>query len=77
MLIAFLFFLLMRIDQTMTRVDFTVMIARNVSVTNGSINSKYPGEVNLRSIYGIYNKGTDQMTMHIPTNVDLQYLLHF
>lgn len=69
-------FLLMRIDQTMTRVDFTVMIARNVSVTNGSINSKY-GEVNLGSIYGIYNKGTDQMTMHIPTNVDLQYLLHF
>jgi len=65
-----------RIDQTTTRVDFPVMTARNVSVTNGSINSKY-GEVNLGSIYGIYNKSTDKMTLHIPSSVALQYLLHF
>ncbi|MGA7042806.1 MAG: hypothetical protein WBY71_03985 [Nitrososphaeraceae archaeon] len=65
-----------KIDQTRTRVDFPVMTARSVSVTNGSINSKY-GEVNLGSIYGIYNKSTDKMTMHIPSSVALQYLLHF
>ena len=65
-----------RIDQINTRVDFPVMTARNVSVTNGSINSKY-GEVNLGSIYGIYNKSTDKMTLHIPSSVALQYLLHF
>ncbi|MBV9177031.1 MAG: hypothetical protein JO297_08330 [Nitrososphaeraceae archaeon] len=65
-----------RIDQTTTRVDFPVMTARNVTVSNGSINSKY-GEVNLGSIYGIYNKSTDKMTMHIPSSVALRYLLHF
>lgn len=65
-----------KIDQTRTRVDFPVMTARSVNVTNGSINSKY-GEVNLGSIYGIYNKSTDKMTMHIPSSVALQYLLHF
>src|SRR6188472_887690 len=35
-----------KIDQTRTRVDFPVIIARNVSATNGSINPKY-GQVNL------------------------------
>jgi hypothetical protein len=48
----------------MTRVDLPIVIARNVSVTNGSINLKY-AEVNMGSVYGIYNKNTDKMTMHI------------
>lgn len=64
-----------RIDQTLTRVDFPVAIAKNVSVTNGSINLKY-SEVNLGSIYGIYNKNTDKMTIHIPISTALQYLPH-
>jgi hypothetical protein len=65
-----------RIDQTLTRVDFPIVIARNVSVTNGSINLKYT-EVNLGSVYGIYNKNTDKMIMHIPIRFALQYLPHF
>lgn len=65
-----------RIDQITTRIDFPVMTANNVAVTNGSINSKY-SKVNLGSIYGIYNKSTDKITMHIPTSMALQYLLHF
>lgn len=65
-----------KIDQTRTRVDFPVILARNVSVTNGSINPKY-GQVNLGSVYGIYNKSTDKLTLHIPSSVALQYLLHF
>jgi len=65
-----------RIDQITTRIDFPVMTANNVTVTNGSINSKYT-KVNLGSIYGIYNKSTNEITMHIPTSVALQYLLHF
>jgi hypothetical protein len=64
-----------RIDQTMTRVDLPIVIARNVSVTNGSINLKY-AEVNLGSVYGIYNKNTNKMTMHVPISVALQYLPH-
>jgi hypothetical protein len=64
-----------RIDQTMTRVDLPIIIARNVSVTNGSINLKY-AEVNMGSVYGIYNKNTDKMTIHVPISVALQYLPH-
>ena len=64
-----------KIDQTMTRVDLPIVIARNVSVTNGSINLNY-AEVNLGSVYGIYNKNTNKMTVHIPISVALQYLPH-
>jgi hypothetical protein len=64
-----------RIDQMKTRIDFPIMVANNVAVSNGSINSKY-SKVNLGSIYGIYDKSTDKITMHIPTSVALQYLLH-
>ena len=53
-----------RTGQTTTRVDFPIVIARNISVTNASINLKY-ADVNLGSIYGSYNKNTDKMTMHI------------
>jgi hypothetical protein len=65
-----------RIDQMKTRIDFPIMNANNVAVSNGSVNSKY-SKVNLGSIYGIYDKSTDKITMHIPTSVALQYLLHF
>ena len=60
----------------MTMVDLPIVIARNVSVTNGSINLNY-AEVNLGSVYGIYNKNTNKMTVHIPISVALQYLPHF
>lgn len=65
-----------RIDQMKTRIDFPIMDANNVAVSNGSINSKY-SKVNLGSIYGTYDKSTDKITMHIPTSVALQYILHF
>jgi hypothetical protein len=59
----------------MTRVDFPIVIARNAQYYHGSINLKY-AEVNMGSVYGIYNKNTDKMTMHIPISVALQYLPH-
>jgi len=62
-----------RIDQTTTKVDLPLLFARNVNVTNGLVNLKY-NEVNLGSIYGIYDKASDKMTLHIPINVALQYL---
>jgi hypothetical protein len=63
----------LKIDATKTKVDFPVVFARNVTVTNGSINLKY-GKVNLGGIYGVYDEGTDKITMHIPINVALRYL---
>jgi hypothetical protein len=62
-----------RIDATKTKIDLPLVVARDVSVTNGILNLKY-SEINLSSIYGIYDKTSDEMTLHIPFNIALQYL---
>ena len=62
-----------RVDALRTKIDLPVVLARHVSVTNGLINLKY-GEINLSSMYGIYDKTSDKMTLHIPFNIALQYL---
>jgi hypothetical protein len=62
-----------RIDTTKTRVDIPLMLARNVTVTNGVINLKY-NQVDLGSIYGIYDKTTDKIMVHIPLAVASKYL---
>jgi hypothetical protein len=49
------------------------MLASNVTVTNGIINLNY-GKVDLGSIYGIYDKPTDKMMVHIPFAVASKYL---
>lgn len=64
-----------KIDTARTKLDLLVVFARNVAVSNGLINLKY-GEINLGSIYGIYDETTDKMTMHIPINIASQYLPH-
>ena len=62
-----------RIDTTKTRVDIPLMLASNVTVRNGVINLNY-NQVNLGSVYGIYDKTTDKMKVHIPVVVALKYL---
>jgi hypothetical protein len=64
-----------KIDATKTKLDFPVVVAKNVTVINGSINLKYDN-VNLGGIYGVYDEGTDKIRMHIPINVALRYMLH-
>ena len=64
-----------KIDTTRTKIDFPLIFARNVTVSNGLINLNYE-EINLGSIYGIYDKTTDKLTMHIPINIALQYVPH-
>ena len=62
-----------RMDTTKTRVDIPLMLARNVTVTNGVISLTY-NRVDLGSIYGIYDKTTDKMMVHIPLVVASKYL---
>jgi hypothetical protein len=64
-----------RLDSTRTKVDLPLVLARDVTVTNGLLNLKY-NEINLGSIYGIYDKVSDKMTIHIPFNIALHYLPH-
>jgi hypothetical protein len=62
-----------KIDANKTRVDIPVMLASNVSITNGIIHLNY-GQVDLGSIFGIYDKPTDKMIVHIPFAVASRYL---
>ena len=62
-----------KIDTNRTRIDIPVMLASNVTVTNGIINLNY-GQVDLGSIYGIYDKSRDKMMVHIPFAVASKYL---
>ena len=64
-----------KIDTVKTKINFPLVFARNVTVNNGLINLRYY-EINLGSIYGIYDKTTDKMTMHIPIRFALQYIPH-
>ena len=61
------------IDTTTTKVDLPIVVARDVSVAKGLIDLRYD-QINLSSIYGIYDKISDKMTIHIPLSVALRYL---
>jgi hypothetical protein len=62
-----------RIDEAKTRLDFQIY-ASNAEVT-GQVLSKSYNNLEIRSAYGIYNRLTDKMTVHIPYNVAMQHLL--
>jgi hypothetical protein len=64
-----------KIDSTETKIDIPSLVARDVIVNNGVINLSYH-QIDLGSIYGIYDKATDKMTMHIPIGIALHYLPH-
>ena len=57
-----------------TRIDFPVMLARNVNVSNGIINKNF-NNVDLSSTYMIYDPMTDKFTFHVPFGIAAKYLL--
>ena len=57
-----------------TRIDFPVMLARNVNVSNGIINKNF-NNVDLSSTYMIYDPMTDKFTFHVPFSIAAKYLL--
>ena len=63
-----------KIGQTnSTRIDFPVMQARDVNVRNGVLNQNFTN-VDLSSIYAIYDPQTDKFTFHVPYNIAAKYL---
>jgi hypothetical protein len=62
-----------KIDESKTRVDIPLILAKDVKVSNGPINLSYK-EVNLGSVYGIHDKTTDKMTVHVPVSVATKYI---
>src|SRR5829696_2319491 len=55
-----------------TRIDFPVMLARSVNVSNEMISQKYEN-VDLSSIYAFYDPETDKFTFHVPYEIAARY----
>jgi len=64
-----------RIDSSKTRVNIPLMYAENVKLSNGHINLSY-NQIDLNSVYGIYDKNTDKMTVHIPFGVTANNIIN-
>ena len=62
-----------RIDGANTRLEFQIY-ANNAEVTGQWLSKSY-NDFEIRSAYGIYNRVTDKMTIHIPYSAAMQYLL--
>ena len=57
-----------------TRIDFPVMLAKNVNVSNKATSQSFHN-VDLSSIYAIYDTKTDKFTFHVPFSIAAKYLL--
>ena len=62
-----------RIDDANTRLDFQIY-ANNAEVTGQWLSKSYDS-MEIKSAYGIYDRVTDKMTIHIPYSVALQHLV--
>ena len=65
-----------KIDDTETRVDIPVLLAKDIKVSNGGLVNLSYDAVDLGSVYGIYNKATDKMTVHVPLGIAAKYVQH-
>jgi hypothetical protein len=63
-----------KIDDTETRVDIPLLLARDIKVSNGGLINLSYDAVDLGSVYGIYNKATDKMTVHVPLGIAARYI---
>lgn len=63
-----------KIQDNKTKIDFPIMIAENVKVNTGLKDLSYDN-VDLSSIYIIYDQKADEFTVHIPIATASSYLL--
>jgi hypothetical protein len=63
-----------RIDDTKTRIDIPILLAKDIKVSNGELINLSYDEVDLRSVYGIYDKATDKMSVHVPIAIAGKYI---
>lgn len=61
-------------DGNKKRIDFLVMLAKNVNVSNEITNQNFK-DVDLSSVYAIYDPKTDKFTFHIPFALAARYLM--
>ena len=63
-----------KIDDTKTRVDIPLLLAKEVKVSNGALINLTYNEVDLGSVYGVYDKAIDKMTVHVPISIAARYI---
>jgi hypothetical protein len=63
-----------KIDDTETRVDIPLLLAKDIKVSNGGLINLSYDAVDLGSVYGIYNKATEKMTVHVPLGIAAKYV---
>ena len=63
-----------KIDDTETRVDIPLLLAKDIKVSNGGLINLSYDAVDLGSVYGIYNKATGNMTVHVPLGIAAKYI---
>jgi hypothetical protein len=51
-----------------------LLLAKNVYVSNGGLINLSYKEVDLGSVYGIYDKTLDRMRVHVPVSVAAKYI---
>jgi hypothetical protein len=63
-----------RIDDTKTRIDIPLLLAKDIKVSNGGLINLSYDSVEIESVYGIYDKATDKMTVHVPISTASKYI---
>jgi hypothetical protein len=63
-----------KIDDTETRVDIPLLLAQDIKISNGGLINLSYDAVDLGSVYGIYNKAKDKMTVHVPLGIAAKYV---
>jgi hypothetical protein len=63
-----------KIDDVKTRIDTPLLLERDIKVSNGGLINLSYKEVDLRSGYGVYDKVTNKMTVHVPVSVAAKYI---
>ena len=63
-----------KIDDVKTRIDIPLLLAKDIKVSNGGLINLSYKEVDLRSVYGVYDKVTNKMTVHVPVSVAAKYI---
>jgi hypothetical protein len=63
-----------KMDDTKTRIDIPLLLAKNIKVSNGGLINLSYDAVDLGSVYGLYDKVTDEMTVHVPISIAARYL---
>lgn len=63
-----------KLDNVKTRIDIPLLLAKNVKISNGGLINLSYNEVDLGSVYGVYEKNSDKIRVHVPITVAAKYV---